>query len=293
MLRRIAKKVAIFAGLTIVAVTIFLAVRPEGKFMPADPTATIEPASVRVLTWNVLRGSDEKQLGVSWEERRAAYQKALASDQQIYDLLCFQEALPNQIEFFKELLPDHDWYGVGRDDGASSGEHCPIFFSRSRFIPRDRGTFWLSPTPEQPSCGWGEIYPRICTWLELEDRVGGGGFRVYNVHLQLHPLGQVSAAELLAERIAESDVPVLLVGDMNCPPDWPALRRIESIGLRDAETSGALTYQTFGKGIRCLDHIFVCDSWLVPEGGIIREQYNGVSPSDHFGLWSTCVPKGW
>lgn len=31
-----------------------------------------------------------------------------------------------------ELLgPEWDWFGVGRDDGAESGEYSPIFFKRS------------------------------------------------------------------------------------------------------------------------------------------------------------------
>ena len=109
-----------------------------------------------------------------------------------------------------------------------------------------------------------------------------------NVHLQLHPLGQVKAAEFLAGRINEVEVPLLLVGDMNCPPDWPAMRKIEGAGLRDAETSGALNFQVFGKGIRCLDHIFICDSWTASSGGVLRGAHEGVSASDHFGLWTVC-----
>lgn len=288
---RLIKKLGIVAALACTSIAAFLALRPEGRFTPADGSAEEGETGIRILTWNILRGDGEGLLGAPWEKREKAFAAAFAPDRPSFDILCFQEALPHQIEFFGKLLPDHDWYGAGRDDGASGGEHCPIFFNRTRFQIRDRGTFWLSLSPEKPSCGWGEQFPRICSWVELEDQTDGIIFRIYNVHLHLHPIGQTPAAQFLAGRIREANFPVLVAGDMNCPPGWPAMRRFKGAGLREAETSGALTYQLFGKGVRCVDHIFTSDDWMVNDGGILRERFGGVSPSDHFGLWANCVPK--
>lgn len=267
----------------------FLLLRPEGEFTPADPSVEVTPESITLLTWNVLMARETQYESDPWEKRKKAFQEALKGKE--FDLICLQEALPNQVEFFSQVFSTHEYYGVGRDDGKGSGEHCPIYYRRDRFIKQASGTFWLSPTPETPSYGWGEIALRICSWVELEDKKTGERFRVYNAHLPLHPLAQKPATELITSRFKESKVPVIMAGDMNCPPGWPALKPFEESGLRGAETSGALTFQILGEAVRSLDHIFIDPSWAVPKGGIIRGEHDGVSPSDHFGVWAVCVPK--
>lgn len=274
---------------TLLGTGAFLALRPEGRFTPVDSALVGGTDGIRLLTWNILRSEHEAPLNRPWSERKSAYTAAFSNKEPAYDIVCLQEALPEQIEYFETLLPNHDWYGVGREDGESLGEHCPIFYDRNRFDLLRQGTFWLSPTPDTPSCGWGELFPRLCSWVDLQDRDTDSAIRVMNVHLHLHPLGQIKAAAFLAERVREVDVPLLLVGDMNCPPDWPGMRKLEAAGLREAETSGALTFQLFGKGIRCLDHIFISDAWTASSGGILRGAHEGVSASDHFGLWAACV----
>ena len=69
------------------------------------------------------------------------------------------------------------------------------------------------------------------------------------------------------------------------------MRKLENAGLRVADAGGALTYQLFGKGVRCVDHVFTDTNWRVTDGGILRERFDGVMPSDHYGLWAKCVPE--
>lgn len=266
------------------AVPLFFWLRPEGKFTAAlSPKARMPSLEVRVLSWNVLQ-SEDRLLGSPWSKRKDSFEILLAANR--YDVICMQEALPEQIAFFSSILPSHTVYAVGRDDGMASGEHCPIFYNSSKYKLRNSGTFWLSPTPEKPSTGWGENVPRLCSWVELEDNSFHERFRVYNLHLQLHPFAQPKAAEVMRENLKGLEIPAIVMGDFNAPHGWPALKILEEAGFSNAETSCALTYHVRGKGIRCLDHILTNSRWHVAEGGILKDRGGEVYPSDHFGLWA-------
>ncbi len=277
-------RLAIFLTLgALVGLIGFLAVRPAGSFQPATgPVPPPGAPEIRLLTWNVLRGENEHVLGAPWEERKARFTEALANHS--LDVACLQEVLPAQLRFFQEeVFAGYHQVGEGRD-GGQGGEFCPIFIEPTRFAVVASGTFWLSPTPETPGKAWGERVPRICTWAEVSERQTGLRFRVYNVHLQLHPIGQIRGAKLLAGRIGQARVPVILAGDLNSPPSWSPARILRENGLRAAERSGALTYHVGGKAVSCLDHIFIGASWSVLDGKILKPAAPGVQPSDHFGL---------
>lgn len=63
------------------------------------------------------------------------------------DILGVQEAFRNQVNDLSAALPGYGFYGVGRNNGATFGEHSGIFFRNDRFTATQQGTFWLSNTP--------------------------------------------------------------------------------------------------------------------------------------------------
>ena len=254
--------------------------RRLGENRSIEPKAP-STGSLSFLTWNILR-EGKSPLASGWVKRRQSFGEIFRDKG--FDIICFQEALPGQIAFFEALFPRHDRYGLGRDDGKSGGEHCPIFFDRERFEFTDSGTFWLSPTPETPSKGWGEGFPRICSWVELGDRFTGRRFRVSNLHLQLHPYAQARAADLLAERFRQVGLPQLVAGDFNCPAHWPGVNRLLASGLKRIPHGNQATFHLRGFPIRTLDHILTSSGWAVEETGILNQRGGSVFPSDHFGL---------
>lgn len=247
------------------------------------PVATIgrNPVPLTLLTWNVLR-EGRSPLASGWSKRRQSFQRIF--EKESFDLLCFQEVLPGQLDFFQNLLPRHGRYGLGREDGGSGGEHCPIFFDKERFGLKESGTFWLSPTPGVPSKGWGEGFPRICSWVELEDQHSGHRFRVSNLHLQLHPYAQSKAADLLAERFGQVALPQLVAGDFNCPAHWPGVKKLLSGGLTRIQFANRATFHLRGLPLRTLDHVFTSPEWAVEESGLLDQRGGAAFPSDHFGL---------
>ena len=125
-----------------------------------------------------LRHHVVEELPIVDENLRAALDEAKP------DILCVQEATPEQVAFLEEALPAHGRVGVGRD-GPSGGEHCAIYFNRQRFAAIGGNTFWLEEPIDQPGASSALDAKRICTWVRLRDQANGRTVRVYNAHLYL------------------------------------------------------------------------------------------------------------
>jgi endonuclease/exonuclease/phosphatase family metal-dependent hydrolase len=260
------------------------------------PGAKAEPDSVRVLTWNILRGQEHGPLWQqnNWPARKQALGEALRQAQP--DLVLVQEARSGQLAFLDETLPGHRRVGVGRDDGQSGGEHCAIYFNEGRFRQLDGGTFWLEGPTDSPP-GPGPNVKRICTWVRLRDRVSGRTLRVYNTHQYLTAGAQLPASHIILDRVQAGDPSdaVLLAGDFNAPPEAPSRRAFAEAGLREtAALAGAVaegTYQFCGLRLRCLDGILVGPGWRVRRYAVVNVKPGGVFPSDHFGVLADLTPE--
>lgn len=255
------------------------------------PTPKSDPSAIRVLTWNILHGTEggAPWSGSDWAVRRPALRSALEAARP--DVFCVQEALPGQVAWLEAALPGHGRVGSGRDDGRSGGEHCAIYFERGRFEEVDGGTFWLEEPSDRPPDG-SRIGPkRICTWVRLRDRRGGRHVRVYNTHLYLTERARSGAVRLLLSRIAagdESDA-VLIAGDFNAPPEVASRRMFDDAGFHPtAGRSGGdgddPTYQFYGIRMRRLDAILAGRFWRVVGHRIVDVKPGNTFPSDHFGI---------
>ena len=193
--------------------------------VPAPSVASAKKAAapgaheLRVMTFNlrvrtVLDGHN------IWDKRRdLVVERVRAFDA---DLLGTQEGLDSMETYLRQHLGDYTFRGVGRNDGKQRGEMCGIFFRTARFELLDGGTFWLSKTPEKPgSRAWGEVYPRIVTWVKLRPRDGGRTFCWFNTHFDAFISGaRARSATLLRSRMEQiaGDVPCLVTGDFNTTP---------------------------------------------------------------------------
>jgi endonuclease/exonuclease/phosphatase family metal-dependent hydrolase len=245
---------------------------------------------IRVVTWNILRGQDggAPWLRGGWSTRKEALASALAQAQP--DILCVQEARPDQVAFLERILPAHRRVGVGRDDGASEGENCAIFFDRGRFEKLDTGTFWLEEPIDRPA-GWRLSGPkRICTWVRLRDLRTGRAFRVYNTHLYLTESSRQRAVGLILAQLASSErsEPVLFAGDFNATAKSPSRSLFSKVGLVSTATvaheASRPTYQFYGIRLRSLDEILADSNWLVHNRQILDVKPGNRFPSDHFGV---------
>lgn len=258
--------------------------------MPLAVSRTsVRTQTVAVMSWNIQVGRDRGFLRNGWPKRKVALKTVLCKESA--DIICFQEVLLAQLEFLRQVLPNHEHIGVGRDDGRERGEFCPIFFNREMFELVQSNTFWLSNTPERCIGTWDIVFKRICTWSHLRSRDYGVEFFVFNTHFPLNSNAHAKSATLIVkfmEQICPSKQ-LFLAGDFNCSPGSEAWTLFRQFGLENAEAklknSDDLspTYHLFGKPVACIDGLFVSSEITVNSHTMLNNSIAGTYPSDHFG----------
>ncbi len=222
------------------------------------------------------------------------------------DLIGLQETLEFQITEIVEAIPQYSYIGVGRDDGKRAGEFCSILYAKDRFIVDSTETFWFSETPAVPgSKNWSNNITRICTWAKLFDKFSGKSLYIFNVHLD-HESQQsrVKSVELLLKKISalQKNIPIILTGDFNCGEDNETIQTILKSGFEDTYRSlhskqqdeGTFNFfkgETSGERI---DFIFISKKYSqrngfleVKQSEIVKSNFNGKYPSDHFPVTAT------
>ncbi len=221
------------------------------------------------------------------------------------DILGTQEVLRIQLDDLSGAtlangLTDYGYYGIGRENGVSAGEHSAIFWRADRFTQLDAGTFWLSPTPEVA----GSIYPgagttRIASWVVLSDLQSGQELFVLNTHWDnVSSAANLYSANLIRERLPElaDGRPVLLTGDMNSTESSSAMRTLRGVNdpaglqLSDAYrevnslSSSELTFHGYNGGTAGsrIDFILHTGELMPTAASIVRTSYGGKYPSDHY-----------
>ena len=233
-----------------------------------------------------------------WASRKALVAATLRFHKA--DLAGLQEALRHQIEDLADLLPGFSWIGVGREDGAQAGEHCPIFYRNDRFQLLESGTFWLSESPQRPgSRSWDAALPRIVTWAKLRDTLSSRQFFFFNTHFDHRgrEAREKSAALILrkAEEIG-GGYPVVLTGDFNFTPESRGYHILtagrdgtggflDALDLADVSYGGTQTYNGFDTEIRQgrrIDFIFLRNGFQADRFGVIADRWGGRFVSDHY-----------
>lgn len=247
---------------------------------------------LRVASYN-LRLNVTSDGPNAWPHRKALVQALIRREG--WDLFGTQEGLPDQIADL-ERMDEFQRIGVGRDDGASGGEHAAIFLRRARFEVLRHGDFWLSETPDRPSKGWdGRCCKRMATWVELRDRVApqAGSFFVFNTHFDHE--GQVArreSARLLLARVAvlAGTAPTLVLGDFNSTPDSEPIQILGQV-LSDARRSSRTpplgpqdTFNDFRVDVLAhdrIDYVFHTADVEVLGYAVLEESVKGRLASDH------------
>lgn len=251
-----------------------------------------EKPTLNIATYNI-RFDSPTDSGNMWQDR-AKHLTHLIKYHQM-DIVGTQEGLYHQLETMKSHL-GMPYVGAERDDGATAGEFCAIFYDPNKLTLLQNGTFWLSPTPDVPSKGWDAALNRVCTWAKFKD-AAHADFYVFNVHYD--HIGQQAREEssrLLLQKIGELNtehLPIVLLGDFNVTPDNPAYTTITSGALlADARLISQIpaygpkgTFNGFRWNFEpnaVIDHIFVSNHYNVLKHGIITDNYGLKYPSDHF-----------
>lgn len=243
---------------------------------------------IKVATYNIRYASPGDGEDV-WPNRKE-FVVAFAKEN---DIIGMQEVTEPQFRDLRDALPQFDSYGVGRDDGKSGGEHAPIFYRKDRFEPLEKGTFWLSETPEQVGKkGWDAALPRTCTWMVFRDKRSGQKLYLANTHFDHRgSQARTESAKLIADRIGEEskDLPVVVLGDFNCLPasdPYNALAAVFTDARKASQTKPTGPTSTWNgfreiAPDRIIDHVFVRSVDVLQLSTLNPKTDEGRFASDH------------
>ena len=263
--------------------------------------AQVFSQSVIVGTFN-LRYDNPGDTGNLWKDRAPVAASLIRFHQ--FDIVGTQEGLRNQLNDLQESLPEYAWYGIGRDDGQSKGEHSAIFYKKEKFNVVDSGDFWLSQHPEKPGFGWDARNNRICSWVKLKEKKGKRSFYVFNVHYDHRGMeARRESSKLIMQRIKAiaGNQPVVFTGDFNGNHQSEWYKYINESGvLADALWKADKPYLNNGSfnsfkpnnaSKEIIDHIFISPTFTVKRFGILTDTYHGKYPSDHYPVLAELVLK--
>ena len=182
-----------------------------------------------IISYNI-RYDNNWDVENSWKIRRNKINQILV--QYSPSIIGIQEGLLNQVQYIDSSLINHDYVGIGRDDGKEKGEFCAIYYDTTRYVLLKDSTFWLSETPDTVSIGWDAVLERICTYCLLTDRITKKEFWVFNTHFDhIGVIARERSSELILNRINKINgrsLPIILMGDFNSIPDSPPVIEIKT-----------------------------------------------------------------
>lgn len=235
----------------------------------------------------------------SWYNRREAAMDMIRDQKP--DLFGIQEGLFDQVNYMEESLPEYGRYGVGRDDGAASGEANAIFWLKERYELLEHDTFWLSETPSEVSLGWDGACRRVVTWGHfLDKKAGNRDVYYFNTHFDhVGKIAREEAGKLIVAKMKEivpEGAPIFLTGDFNANYDnyilEPLLDYMQMSRLTAPETDYINTYHNWLKmdlnnGGSVIDHVFYKNAEALKYETITKVYEGAPCVSDHFPVMAT------
>lgn len=208
------------------------------------------------------------------------------------DIIGFQEATKYHYAYLCSSLPQYDSVITYRDE-ASLSEGCPVFYRRDKYELADKGSFWLSETPETMSKDWGAACYRICSYVILTDKASGVKFVVFNTHLDhVSDEARIKGIAVVLDKIKQfGSLPAMIMGDFNCVEDSETYRSATEnfldVKYQTENSVGGCTYQDFGRQLdrKPIDYVMISKTgFKVNSYRVVDTVYGGAYPSDHYPL---------
>lgn len=204
-------------------------------------------------------------------------------------IIGFQEATKWQYGYLVDCLKGYDSVITYRDNAFNS-EGCPIFYNTELYTLIDKGSFWLSETPEEMSKDWGSACYRICSYVILKENASGKDFVVFNTHLDhVSDEARIKGIDVVLDKIAQfGGLPAVIMGDFNAMEGSVTYNSVTENFLdakyQTENTSDDPTYQNWGNpdSFRRIDFFMISKTGITVESyDVLTELHDGVHSSDH------------
>lgn len=253
-------------------------------FYSKSSFTTDDESGFSVMTWNIRRTTNADR-GVRSFKKRSGKMVELIKEADP-DIICMQEATSSQISFFKKKLHGMSVVYEYRDK-TRSPESCPVFYNSDRFELISSETFWLSDTPGKMSKTWKADYYRICTAIKLKDKLTGNELAIFNTHIDYKSEDtKLKSVDLINEKAADFDCPIVLTGDFNSVPASSAIERTKTYFTEAGEgkpDGDKITFNNYlGDRQKKIDYVFYKGNIESLSYSVIDRTYGKIIPSDHY-----------
>lgn len=245
---------------------------------------------LRVMSCNVRCISPTDLGKKSWFYRADLIMQGIQKEQP--SVIGFQEVTKWHYSYLCDTLALYDSVITYRD-GAFNSEGCPIFYRSDIYTLIDKGSFWLSETPDVMSKSWGAQFNRVCSYVILKDNATETEFVVFNTHLShVSDEARINGIQVVLDKIKEfGSLPAVLMGDLNAEEDSQTYKSA-TVNFLDTKyqtenTMTSCTYQAWGEQLdrNCIDYILVSKTGFRTNSyKVVTDTYDGVYSSDHFPL---------
>ena len=207
-------------------------------------------------------------------------------------IIGFQEATKLQYKYMCDTLTGYDSVIEFRDKSIIS-EGCPIFYRTDLYELIEKGSFWLSETPEVMSKDWDAACYRICSYVILKEKASGKEFVVFNTHLDhVSDEARINGIAVVLDKIEQfGSLPSMIMGDFNAAEGSQTYESATESFLdakyQTENTMESCTYEGYGASLggKAIDHLMISKTGLeVKSYKVVTDTYDGVYPSDHFQL---------
>ena len=204
-------------------------------------------------------------------------------------IIGFQEATKWHYAYLTNALQGYDSVITYRDEAFNS-EGCPIFYNTSLYTLVDKGSFWLSETPEVMSKSWGAQFNRVCSYVILTDNNSGEDFVVFNTHLShVSDEARINGIKVVLDKIAQfGSLPSVIMGDFNAQEGSETYIQVTE-SFNDARyatenTNDSHTYQGWGnpEKYKRIDYFMISKTGIkVNKYDVLSGLHDGAYSSDH------------
>lgn len=246
---------------------------------------------IRVMSFNI-RFENPTDGADAWFYRRDLI--ALVVTRYKPAILGTQEGRWNQLLDLKERLPSYCLHAPGRTIDETC-QYPTLFVLGDTFNILEGDEFWLSETPRiHRSKSWDSGFPRMMSFAKLRHASSGRAIWACVTHLDhLGAEARLRQAAMIADWAAAIEAPLIVMGDFNDGPfsETHAILTQEKTRLRDTWTAigmedGLQSATSHGfTGIpkkQRIDWVLASPEFSVKAVSIIRDDFEGRYPSDHF-----------
>ena len=206
------------------------------------------------------------------------------------DLIGLQEVTYVWDELVNKTFSE-DYYVFGDFRFSSYNQHNEkntVLVRKSIFNVLKTETFWLSDTPHKESIAKDCMYPRVCTYVVLEEKKTKKQFMFLNTHLDhLCDEGRENETRCFVEFIKTLKLPIVLVGDFNSQSFHKSYKLVNEL-LKDSKMCFenpdlSWTWHTYDENPteEIIDYIFISEEIEPLKFNVDKNQYKGVDVSDH------------